>query len=243
MSRLPLHVLVTRPDGQQQTLVRSLSEAGFAVSHQSALCIEPLEITAAGRNLLLNLDQYHAVFFVSTNAARLALQALDALWPQWPVGVHWLAVGPATAEVLASAGMAAELPRTGFDSEALLELDCLRDLPGKRVLICRGEGGRELVAETLQRRGAEVDVLPLYRRVCNSGFVWPAEPVDAVLVTSLQGWQCIAGHVPPSCRVVVASERIAETIAGRHRVTVAASARDQDMLAAAMRLADQSVVG
>ena len=243
MSHSPLHVLVTRPDGQQQTLVRSLTEAGFIVSHQSALCIEPLEITAAGRNLLFNLDQYHAVFFVSTNAARLALQALDALWPQWPVGVHWLAVGPATAEVLSAAGMAAELPRTGFDSEALLELDCLRDLPGKRVLICRGEGGRELVAETLQRRGAEVDVLPLYQRVCNSRFAWPEQPVDAVLVTSLQGWQCIAGHVPPACRVVVASERIAETIAGTHPVTVAASARDPDMLAAAISLTGQSASG
>lgn len=243
MSRSSLHVLVTRPDGQQQTLVRALTEAGFAVSHQSALCIEPLELSAAGRKLLLNLDQYHAVFFVSTNAARLALQALDALWPQWPVGVHWLAVGPATAELLSAAGMAAELPRTGFDSEAVLELDCLRDLPGKRVLICRGDGGRELVAETLQRRGAEVDVLPLYRRICNAAFVWPADPVDLLLVTSLQSWQCISGRVPASCQVVAASDRIAEVIAGAHPVIVAASARDQDMLAAVMLVADQSGIG
>lgn len=243
MSRSPLHVLVTRPEGQQQALVRALAEAGFTVSHQSALSIEPLDLSAAERSLLLNLDQYHAVFFVSTNAARLALLALDELWPQWPVGVHWLAVGPATAELLSAAGMAAELPRTGFDSEAVLELDCLRDLPGKRVLICRGDGGRELVAETLQRRGAEVDVLPLYRRICSSSFTWPAEPVDAVLVTSLQGWQCIAGKVPAECRVVVASERIAETVGATHPVTVAASARDQDMLAAVMLLADQSAIG
>lgn len=238
MSRSPLHVLVTRPEGQQQALMRALTEAGFAVSHQSALSIEPLDLSAAGRTLLLNLDQYHAVFFVSTNAARLALLALDELWPQWPVGVHWLAVGPATAELLSAAGMAAELPRTGFDSEAVLELDCLRDLPGKRVLICRGDGGRELVAETLQRRGAEVDVLPLYRRICNGGFVWPVEPVDVVLVTSLQGWECIAGKVPPACHVVVASERIGAAIGGDRRVVVAASARDQDMLAALMKLAE-----
>lgn len=243
MSRPPLHVLVTRPDGQQQALVRALAEAGFAVSHQSALCIEPLELSASQRNLLLNLDQYHAVFFVSTNAARLALQAVDALWPQWPVGVHWLAVGPATAELLSAAGMAAELPRTGFDSEAVLELECLRDLPGKRVLICSGDGGRELVAETLQRRGAEVDVLRLYQRICNTGFALPAAPVDLLLVTSLQSWNCIAGKVPASCRVVVASERIAEAIGDAQPVTVAASARDQDMLAAVMLLANQSNIG
>ncbi len=236
MSRSPLHVLVTRPQGQQQALVTALLEAGFVVSQQSALCIEPFPLSAVERSLLLNLDQYHAVFFVSANAARLALQALDELWPQWPVGVHWLAVGPATAEVLSAAGMQAELPRTGFDSEAVLELDCLRDLPGKRVLICSGEGGRELFANTLQRRGAEVDVLPLYQRVCNAGFAWPAEPVDMVLVTSLQGWHCIAGKVAPGCRVVVASERIGAAVGDAFPVTVAASARDKDMLAAVIRL-------
>ena len=95
------------------------------------------------------------------------------------------------------------------------------------------------MAETLQRRGAEVDSLSLYRRVCNAGFVWPAAPVDIVLVTSLQGWQCIAGKVPASCRVVVASERIAEAIGNTHKVTVAVSARDQDMLMAAMTLSEQ----
>ena len=190
------HALVTRPEGQQQGLVRALADAGLVVSCQSALCIEALALSARQHNLLLDLDQYHAVFFVSTNAAQLALQALQRLWPRWPVGVHWLAVGPATAEVLSAAGMAAQSPRTGFDSEALLELDCLRHLPGKRVLICRGDGGRELVAETLQRRGAEVDVLALYRRVCNNRFVWPTEAVDMVLVTSLQSWQCIADKVP-----------------------------------------------
>ena len=57
-----------------------------------------------------------------------------------------------------------------------------------------------------------------------------------VLVTSLQGWHCIAGKVAPGCRVVVASERIGAAVGDAFPVTVAASARDKDMLAAVMRL-------
>src|SRR5690606_38713491 len=118
---------------------------GFQVSQQSALCIESVPLSAADRQPLVDIDQYHAVFFVSVNAARLALQALDELWPQWPVGVHWLAVGPATADILAASGLPVEMPASGFDSESVLRLDCLRELHGKRVLICRGNGGRELM--------------------------------------------------------------------------------------------------
>ena len=235
-ARVP-HVLVTRPQGQQQALVASLAEAGMQVSQQSALCIEPLPLSPAARTQLLNVDQYHAVFFVSTNAARLALAALEELWPQWPVGVHWLAVGPATADVLAAAGLPVDMPLTGSDSEAVLALDCLRDLPGKRVLICRGDGGRELVAETLRLRGAEVDTLSLYQRRCNSGFRWPEQSVDAVLVSSLQGWECIAASVPATCTVIAPSERVADQIRRRHaRVLVATSAADRDMRDACLSL-------
>jgi uroporphyrinogen-III synthase len=237
MSTRPMHILVTRPEGQQHALVALLTEAGFRVSQQSAVCIESLALSPSAKQPLIDIDQYHAVFFVSVNAARLALESLDTLWPQWPVGVHWLAVGPATADVLAAAGLPVEMPAAGFDSESTLRLDCLRDLHGKRVLICRGSGGRQLMEETLQSRGAEVDQLALYQRHCNEAFQWPAEPVDAVLVTSLQGWQCIAGQVPADCRVVVPSERIAAEVRLTHAQTLlAGSATDKDMLAACLTL-------
>ena len=237
MSR-PLHVLVTRPAGQHQALVARLTEAGFRVSHQGALHIEALPLSPAARQQLLDIDQYHAVFFVSVNAARLALEQLEVFWPQWPAGVHWLAVGPATAETLALAGLPVEMPRTGFDSEAVLALDCLRELPGKRVLICGGEGGRQLLADTLRLRGAEVDRIVLYRRVCAAGFAMPAPPPELVLVTSLQSWQCIAAQVDPVSQVVVPSERVAETVRQQHgRVMVAASATDDDMLDACLSFA------
>lgn len=237
MSAQPLHVLVTRPEGQQHALVAALQQAGFQVSEQSAVCVAPLELAPPARQLLLDIDQYHAVFFVSANAARFALDILTSFWPQWPVGVNWLAVGPATAEVLAAAGLPVAMPPSGFDSEATLELDCLQQLEGKRVLICRGNEGRELMAETLQQRGAQVDLLALYQRRCNATFQWPSESVDVLLITSLQGWQCVAEQVPTACRVIVPSERIAIQVRRTHPQTIlASSAVDQDMITACLAL-------
>lgn len=229
------HVLVTRPAGQADWLCRRLQELGYQVSHRPVLSIEPLPLSDTGRSLLMDLDQFHAVFVVSSNAARLAVDALADYWPQWPVGVHWIAVGDATAACLSQAGLQPWLPDAGFNSEAVLALPPLQDVADKRVLVLRGDKGRELFADTLRQRGARVDMVPLYRRDCDTGFSWPQEKVDTLLVTSLQSWQCLLQYaIPPGeVSVLAGSERIAVAVreAGYQRVRVAASPRDEDMLA------------
>jgi uroporphyrinogen-III synthase len=231
---MSLRVLVTRPAGQEAPVMALLAGAGFTPLHQSTLCIEPRVLDARERGYLMNLDQYHAVFLVSTNAVRLALEALTDYWPQWPVGVHWIAVGEATAAALADAGLPAVAPQTGFNSEAVLALPALQSLEEQQVLVLRGEGGRPLFAETLATRGARVDQVALYRRVCNPAFQWPAPPVDAALVTSVESWHCLQQHRPPQQMLLVAgSARIGAAIraAGYGNLTVAASPHDEDMVA------------
>ena len=51
-------------------------------------------------------------------------------------------------------------------SEALLKLPSLAQLNGERVLVARGEEGRELTRKTLEARGGRVTIMPLYRRFC-----------------------------------------------------------------------------
>lgn len=231
---MSLRVLVTRPAGQEAPVMALLAGAGFTPLHQSTLCIEPREPDARERGMLMNLDQYHAVFLVSTNAVRLAVEALSDYWPQWPIGVHWIAVGEATARALTDAGLPAEAPQSGFNTEAVLALPALQSLDEKQVLVLRGEGGRPLFAETLAARGARVDQVALYRRVCNPAFAWPAPPVEAVLVTSVESWHCLQQHRPPQQTLLVAgSARIGAAIraAGYGNLTVAASPHDEDMVA------------
>lgn len=229
MSHQPLQsVVVTRPAGQEATLMALLRERGFQPLHLPSLTIEPLALSAADTQKLVNVDLYHAVFFASTNAVKLALPILEDYWPQWPLGVHWLAVGSATAAALEQAGLPVQAPSYGMDSEAVLELEVLREVAGNKVLICRGNQGRGFLKEQLESRGAQVDVLDLYQRCAVVEWRWPQ--ADAILINSVQSWQAVSAQVPTTAAVIAASERIAQVVQQTHaRVTVAASALDLDM--------------
>ena len=226
-------VLVTRPAGQGEALAARLRAAGHEPALVPALRIEPLPLSGEHRRLLLDLDLYHAVFFVSANAAHHALDAMADLWPQWPVGLHWLAVGESTAAEIREAGLNPEYPRSGFNSEAVLALPCLAAVAEKRILICRGDGGRDWLAARLRERGATVDVIPFYRRLPDPDRHCPAG-VDTVMITSVEGWRALADRIPAEVTVIAAGERVAAAVAADHAgpVVTAASAHDSDMLAA-----------
>ncbi|GAA0287782.1 MULTISPECIES: uroporphyrinogen-III synthase [Pseudomonas] len=194
-------LLLTRPAEESAALATVLSDVGIYSSSLPLLDIEPLPITPDQQALLRDLGRYCAVIVVSKPAARLALQQLDRHWSEVP----WFSVGAATAQVLADQGYTVHYPHTGDDSEALLELPALREAiarPDARVLILRGEGGRELLAERLRERGASVDYLELYRRFLptyDTGVLMQRiqlERLNGVVVSSGQGFlhlQALAG--------------------------------------------------
>ena len=194
-------LLLTRPAEESAALATVLSDVGIYSSSLPLLDIEPLPITPDQQALLRDLGRYCAVIVVSKPAARLALQQLDRQWSEMP----WFSVGAATAQVLADQGYTVHYPHTGDDSEALLELPALREAiarPAARVLILRGEGGRELLAERLRERGASVDYLELYRRFLptyDAGELMQRiqlERLNGVVVSSGQGFlhlQALAG--------------------------------------------------
>lgn len=194
-------VLLTRPAEESTALAASLSDAGIFSSSLPLLDIQPLAVTPEQQAIFRNLGRYCAVIVVSKPAARLATQQLDQPWLQLP----WFSVGAATAQVLAEHGLNVHYPQTGDDSEALLQLPALREAvarPGARVLILRGEGGRELLAQRLREQGASVDYLELYRRFLpayEAGVLTQRiqlERLNGVVVSSGQGFlhlQTLAG--------------------------------------------------
>ena len=157
-----LGVLVTRPAAQADPLCAALAAQGARVLRLPALLIEPLGQAAGHRAAAGPLDHYQFLIFVSVNAV---LHGACLLEGGVPAGTRLLAVGPATAQALAALGHRVDLPPDGsFDSESLLARDALQDVRGKRVLIVRGEGGREHLAQSLQARGAGVHYADVYRR-------------------------------------------------------------------------------
>lgn len=159
-------LLLTRPAEECASLAATLAAAGVFSSSLPLLEIQPLAETPEQHALLLNLDRYAAVIVVSKPAARFGLQRLARYWPQPPLQA-WFCVGAATGQLLLDHDLPACWPASGDDSEALLALPQLSEalqVPEPRVLIMRGEDGRELLAEGLRARGVKVDYLPLYRR-------------------------------------------------------------------------------
>jgi len=164
-------LLLTRPAEECAALAASLAAQGLYSSSLPLLEIEALAETPEQRATILELDRYCAVLVVSKPAARLGLELLDRYWPQPPARQAWFSVGAGTGEMLADFlerhGLSVTWPAAGDDSEALLALPALAAalaVPAPRVLILRGEGGREFLAERLRGQGVAVDYLPLYRR-------------------------------------------------------------------------------
>ncbi|WP_434775239.1 uroporphyrinogen-III synthase [Pseudomonas oryzihabitans] len=216
-------LLLTRPAEENPPLATALAAADIASASLPLLELQPLVETPEQRTLWLDLDRYAAVLVVSKPAARLGLAALDRYWPQPPLQA-WFAVGAATATVLEDYGLHVHYPPRE-DSEGLLALPALADAlqrPEPQVLLLRGEGGRDLLVETLGARGARVEVLELYRRQCPqypAGQVLEtlaAERLNAIMVSSGQGFahlQACAGADWPVVRcypLLVPSARVAE---------------------------------
>jgi uroporphyrinogen III methyltransferase/synthase len=171
-------VVITRPAGQSNELIARLAAAGIATLDFPLIDIAPVTDEAPLRAALASLERYALVVFVSPNAVDHAFARSDAIWPHaLPIGV----VGPGSVQALARHGVAAPAykvisPPSGadedtarFDSEGLFAaIDSALDatsLEGKRVLIVRGDGGREWLADRLREAGAEVDTVAAYRRL------------------------------------------------------------------------------
>jgi len=154
-----LKVVVTRPDGQNQDLSETLSALGATVITRPCIA---LEAYADDSNSALDLQQLDAVIFISANAVRFGYSKMQAL----VTPPQFFCVGSATANALYDQGVTAvTFPEHDFSSEGLLQLPDLQAVEGKQIVIVRGRGGRELLYETLQARGAIVHYLETYQRI------------------------------------------------------------------------------
>ena len=234
--------LVVRPAAQANQLVQMLRQLGHA-----PLCCPLLE-TRPGCDLphlgemLREADLVIAVSMHAVHFAHYFLLQTGQTWPH----IDYFAVGQASADAFAEAGIQALCPADPR-SEGLLALPALQGVSGRRVLILRGNDGRDLIARTLASRGALVHYCATYERhypeLDGDALTrhWQAAGLDSLLITSGELLQRLLALVPGPQRpwlydrlLVVPSPRVAEMAegAGFTRIVIAQGASNQALVAA-----------
>ena len=183
-------IVITRPARQAAGLARQIAALGGQPLIFPAIVILPPADATALRDVQWHLARYDIAVFVSANAVEYGVADPAG----WPSGLLALAPGPGTAAALAAIGIHnVRIPTTRMDSEGLLALPELETVAGKRVVIFRGDTGRELLRSALEARGAHVTQIECYRRARPeagaAGLIeaWRAKRIDAVKLTSSEG--------------------------------------------------------
>jgi len=165
-----VRVIVTRPPAQAATWVAQLRELGVDARALPLIGISAVDDPAPLQAAWAALPGTALVMFVSANAVAHFFAARPPR-VAWPAGTLAGSTGPGTSAALREAGIepaalvepAADAPV--FDSEALWARLEARDWAGRRVLVVRGEDGRDWLAQTMRERGAEVGFVAAYRRL------------------------------------------------------------------------------
>ena len=229
-------IVLTRPVGQNEALAARIRALGGEALVYPALVIRDIDDLHPLEHAAAQLDSYDLAIFISPNAVERAMRFILSR-RSWPAALRAGTVGQASAAALHGHGVTDVIaPQTRFDSEHLLAL-LPTDMSGKRVVIFRGQGGRELLGDTLQARGAQVDYVPCYRRerpAAGDEVALGASQaqIDAFVVTSSEGLRNLMSMLGPArlaaAELFVPHARIADRARalGLERIVVTAPGDD-----------------
>jgi len=221
----PATVILTRPAGRNDVLAQQLNAHGVPCLILPALALTPMTTPAP-------LPQgFDLIVFVSGFAAQCYFRARCEAWP---VGVLAAGVGSATRQAILACGRVPHRaaicppPASRQDSEALWQTLQAAGVRPRRVLIVRGDTGRDWLRQQWQAAGVDVQEFVAYRR---SAAVWSpgqgralaacAQSPCVLLVTSADSVRAIAQNLQRlqltrvwgQCRILTVHARIAESVA------------------------------
>jgi len=195
-------VLVTRAAHQAPALASLLAAAGAVPISIPVMRLDPLLAPGQIEQVQGRIwdGGFDDLVFTSANAVTLLLAGAPA-GP--PPGLRVFAIGPGTAAGLRAQGWGAELLPEGFIAESLAARMVELGVAGRRVLLPRAKGAREVLPELLGRSGALVETLDLYR-------MEPEEAMRASLQTALTegglSWVTFTSGSSVSCFVELAGD-------------------------------------
>lgn len=186
-------ILITRPAHQAGPLAARIHAAGGRPVIFPALEILDPADSQPLLDAIERLENYDLAIFISPNAVTRVMERMAGR-RTWPAGLRVAAIGAGGVRELRRHGIHEVIaPQRSFDSEHLLKMPQLQAIRGQRVLILRGDGGRELLGDTLAARGARVDYIACYRRTRPQTDpalllrAWAHDGVHAMVVTSSEG--------------------------------------------------------
>ena len=217
-------VAITRPVDQAKKLAALITEAGGMPILFPLIEITPLVNYSQFEAVISEINRYDWAIFISSNAVQNGMPRLvvQTAKQDMPASLKFAAIGPVTANELQGFGVANVLvPNDRFDSESLLALPEMQAVNGKKIMIFRGVGGREILAESLKTRGAQVTFAECYQRInpqtdCDLlARLYNEKKLHGIVVTSSEAMRDmldLAGYTEWLCNVTlfVNHPRIAE---------------------------------
>jgi len=162
MSLEGLNVLVTRPGDRGLELCDIIQNTGASTTYFPTASIHEVRVDSKTKRTLRGLNEIHWIIFVSRNAVAYGIEQLPKKLLE---NSNLAAIGLSTAEALEKLGLHVSLcPESSFTTEAFLEEPLMEDVGNNNVLIVTGEGGRKLLQEQLEERGASCYRVEVYRR-------------------------------------------------------------------------------
>ncbi|MDQ2622424.1 MAG: uroporphyrinogen-III C-methyltransferase [Actinomycetota bacterium] len=163
-------VVVTRARDRAPGLTSRLAALGAEVIELPVTRTEPIGTgdprVAAGMSRF-TAGEFDLMVFTSPAGVTRFFELLGAagLDARSLAGAELAAVGPGTARALAAHGLTVDHLPERFVAEGMLKALEPVEMNGRRVLMVRAEKGRPLLPDTLRERGAEVEIMPVYRTV------------------------------------------------------------------------------
>ena len=233
-------ILVTRPEQQNVVLTQLIEQHGGQAIVFPTLEIVSIENTPSVKQQLENFKSYQWLIFISSNAVNFAVTANNGKIESFKQS-KIAAIGKATAKALQNAGLTVDLlPETCFNSESLLAMPALQNIAQQNILIIRGRGGRETLAQELQKRGANVEYWEVYQRQMPVIDTLPVvnllnqQQLDILTITSVDALQNLLTMLKPhiflliAIPLIVISERIKQAAEAIGFKTIVVSSNPDD---------------
>ena len=212
-----LRVCVTRPQPLADRLCQSIVSLGAQA--YSYPCIE-IQSLVIGEKQVRRWDQLGPLDFIIVLSAH-AVESWSCHWPN--AKPQAVAIGPGTQRALEALGVQGSVCAWPHNSEGVLDLEQLKQIKGREVVILSGANPRPLISNELKSRGARVWSLYSYQRMpfpLNFEADWPIlseKGINVVIATSIDCIEAFvsvfklrANHWLKSLICLAASDRIAQ---------------------------------